>query len=308
MTDSRKKLSLGVMAGISTGVFWGIPFLVPQLLPNYSPLEIAFGRFAFFGLISVLFLKKVIHLIRSLTNRDRIFIFLLSASGFWFYSMLLFWGVQQTDGVIASLIIGLLPLTIPLCSPGRKSGGFQFYLGLSALLLGLVNLFAYPLLTGMKAVKVPAWSGIIALIASLSLWTWFAISNSRFLRTRSQINRKDFASVIGVVSLLSILPVFLLRVDLSELSGRGNFNSYLIYSAALGIGSSWIANWLWNICSFHCPSEISGPLIVSETIFGLLYSFAFERRWPFAYETVSIVLFLLGVTLAVTAQLKEHRN
>src|ERR1035437_3273043 len=126
-TRTQKHLSLGILAGISTGLFWGIPFLVPQILTNYSSLEISFGRFFFFGVISLFFFRKVFEIIRKLSNRDRFILFLLSASGFWFYSTLLFWGVQATDGIISSLIIGLLPISIPLFTFGRKNSGPRFY-------------------------------------------------------------------------------------------------------------------------------------------------------------------------------------
>ncbi len=307
MTEpSEKKIGLGLLAGISTGVFWGIPFLVPQMIPTYTPLEIAFGRFFFFGLISLFFLKEVVRIIRSLSVKDRIRIFFLSASGFWFYSILLFWGIQQTDGILSSLILGLLPVLIPLCTPDRKSGGPRFYIGLLCLWAGLLNLIAFPVLNGIVRLKTPSLGGILALLAALGLWTWFAISNSQFLKRNAALDRRDFASVVGVVSLLCMIPIFLIRVNPHELMHRPEVNVYLLGSFALGAGSSWLANWLWNICSYHCPSEISGPLIVGETVFGLTYSFIFESRLPRSYETFSIVLFMLGVFLAVTAQWKAH--
>ncbi len=305
--NNEKKIGLGILAGISTGVFWGIPFLVPQILVNFSSLEISFGRFFFFGLISLFFIRKVIAIVKKLSNWDRFMLLLLSASGFWFYSTLLFWGVQATDGIISSLIVGLLPISIPLFSPGRKYSGFKFFFGLFLLLVGIVNLFAFPVLEGLKLIKSPSLMGVLALVSCLCLWTWFAINNTRFLQRNPHIDRKDFASVVGVVSLISISPFFLAQVNLNELIHRDGFKIYLISSMALGLGASWLANWLWNVCSFHCPSEISGPLIVSETIFGLLYSFIYEDRFPYLYEGASIVLFLVGVFLTVTSQFRKPK-
>lgn len=304
MNSSEKRVGLGILAGVSTGVFWGIPFLVPQMLGNYSSLEISFGRFFFFGVVSLFFMKKVWAIVQKLNAKDRFMLFLLSATGFWFYSTILFWGVQATDGIISSLILGLLPISIPLFSPGRKNSGPKFFLGLFLLLAGIVNLFAYPVLQGMKLVKEPSLIGIAALVSCLCLWTWFAINNTKFLQRNPQIDRKDFASAVGVVSLISILPIFISQVNLGEFVQREDFSVYLLSSFALGFGSSWLANWLWNICSFHCPSEISGPLIISETVFGLLYSFFYEQRLPFVYEGVSFVLFLVGVFVTVRSQMK----
>jgi drug/metabolite transporter (DMT)-like permease len=300
-----RKLSLGILAGGSTGIFWGLPFLIPQILKDVGSLEIAFGRFFFFGVISLFFLKKVWRIFTALSARERGMVFLLSATGFWFYSIVLFWSVHETDGVIGSLVLGLLPISIPLFTPDRQSSGLKFFGGLFFILSGLLNLFLYPVLRGLENIKTPSFWGVAGLFSCLAMWTGFAIFNSRFLQKRPQIDRRDFASVMGVTSLVSILPIFLWRVDSLALWHRPDFGTYFLASAALGIGASWLANWLWNICSFHCPSEIAGPLIVSETVFGLIYSFGFEHRWPHAYEVVSIALFLLGVFFAVTAQMRE---
>ena len=302
-----KKVGLGILAGISTGLFWGLPFLVPQMLPDFSSLEISFGRFFFFGLISLLFLKKVIAIIRSLSILDRILLMVLSASGFWFYSILLFWAVHQTGGIISSLIVGLLPISITLTTVfgkgGRKQGGLIFFIGLSAILVGLLVLFGFPVFMGLESLKPPSVFGVLALFSCLALWTWFAINNTRFLQRNPEISGKDFASVIGVVSLVSISPFFLTQVNIAQLIHRDGFNTYLWCSIALGFGSSWLANWLWNVCSFHCPSEISGPLIISETVCGLLYSFIFENRFPHGYEAVAITLFLSGAFMTVRSSL-----
>ena len=300
----QSNLGLGILAGISTGIFWGIPFLAPQMLHGFSALEIAFGRFFFFGVISFFFLRRVWSILFQMSWLNRGKLLLLCASGFWLYSIVLFQGVQSTDGIISSLIVGLLPITIPLFTKGRNHSGFSFFFGLLLLLFGLLNLVFYPVLNGMKSVRAPSVSGTIELLLCLGLWTGFAIKNTRFLQTNTWIPRKDFASVMGVVSLLSILPFFLAKVDLNEFVHRDGFGLYLMISMALGFGSSWLANWLWNICSFHCPPEISGPLIVSETVFGLLYSFIHEGRLPRGYEAASIFLFLVGVFVTVRSQMK----
>lgn len=300
-----KRIGLGILAGISTGLFWGFPFLVPQMVPHFSPLEIAFGRFFFFGLLSLVFLPKVIPIFQKLSSKERLQVFGLSAAGFWFYSILLFYGVQKTDGIIASLLVGLLPITIPFLSPERKFGGFRFYTGLGCLFFGLLNLFVFPMIQAGSELKAPSLSGVVSLVASLSLWTGFAFQNSKFLKAHPEIKRSDFASLIGVVSLVCMLPIFLLQVDFSSFINREGFSLYLWGSMILGFGSSWIANWLWNICSFYCPPEISGPLIVSETIFGLIYSFIFEKRFPHVFECASISLFIVGVVLTLSSQFRK---
>lgn len=303
-----KRVGFGILMGMSTGVFWGLPFLVPQILHQFSSFEIAFGRFFFFGIISFFFLKPVFRVIARLSWADRLKMMGLSVVGFWGYSIILFYGVQHTDGIISSLIVGLLPITIPLFTKGRKHSGFAFYFGLFLLLSALVNLFLYPVLNGLMAVKTPSVSGVIALVVALASWTIYPIANTRFLQHHTWIPRKDWSSLMGVVSIFCFLPIFSAQTNVGELVHRDGFSLYLTWCMALGFGSSWFANWLWNICSYHCPSEISGPLLVSEALFGLIYSFMFEGRAPRDFETVSIALYLLGVVVTIRSQMVHKQK
>jgi drug/metabolite transporter (DMT)-like permease len=127
------------------------------------------------------------------------------------------------------------------------------------------------------------------------------------LQRHPEIPKKDFASLMGVISLACMVPVFLIQSEPRSLFSEPQFPLYLLCSLGLGIGSSWLANWLWNICSFHVPSEISGTLLVFETLFGLIYSFGFEHRFPAHFEVLSILLCVGGVVLAVTGQVRASK-
>ena len=91
-------------------------FLIPMVLANFSSLEITFGRFLFFGLISLCSLPKLIKVLQSFTMREIIRVIILSTTGFWLYSLILFIDVRESNGIIASLIIGSLPVTVTLFS------------------------------------------------------------------------------------------------------------------------------------------------------------------------------------------------
>jgi drug/metabolite transporter (DMT)-like permease len=302
--QSEMKTGLGLLAGASTGIFWGFPFLVPQVLTGYSPFEIAFGRFFFFGLMGVLFVKKGIAILKALPAADRVRVFLLSAAGFWLYSGILFWSIRQTDGIISPLVLGMLPVTIPLFTPGRKSGGFRFYAGIGLIATGLVLLFFRG--EGAAASGVPVFqgrvAGVIGLFVCLGMWTWFSISNSAFLQKRPEISRRDFSSLMGLISLACLLMVSAPALFASGWEGRESLSLYLGFSAVLGIGSSWLANWLWNVASVNLPSEISGTLLVFETLFGVLYTLILQHRLPDGRETIAILLCLAGVLFAITAR------
>lgn len=293
---------IGLLAGASTGIFWGAPFLAPQILPGFSPVEIAFGRFFFFGVMGLFFVRRGIALLRTLSVRERAQVFALSALGFWLYSSILFWAISMTNGVISSLVLGLLPVTIPLFTPGRRSGGWRFYSGLIAIAVGLWVLLGGVMFGAGEGVAMNP-VGIGALFLCLAMWTGFAIWNSSFLTLRPAISKRDFSSLMGLVSLLCLTPLALSNLDFGSISDRPDMGLYILVSAILGVGASWFANWLWNVASARLPSSVSGTLLVFETLFGLLYTFIYQQRWPQSFEMLSIVLCLAGVALAIRAQI-----
>jgi drug/metabolite transporter (DMT)-like permease len=72
---------------------------------------------------------------------------------------------------------------------------------------------------------------------------------------------------------------------------------------ATGFGSAWLATILWNVASQRLSASLCGQLIVSETLFALLYSFAWDGRWPSTSQFGAVLLFTLGIL----ASIKAHR-
>lgn len=302
--NKDRDLRIGLLAGASTGIFWGVPFLAPQVLTGFAPFEIAFGRFLFFGLMGLIFFRRASAILRAFGPREWLQVLGLSAFGFWLYSGVLFWSIGRTDGVISSLVLGLLPVTIPLFTPGRRSGGTSFYAGLALIAAGLWVLVSGAGTTpgtGFLTRRDPL--GVAGLFLCLAMWTVFAIWNSAFLKRRPSVSRRDFSSLMGVISLLCLLPLVTGNLEVSTLPKREGAGAWLGFSFVLGVGSSWFANWLWNVASVRLPSSISGTLLVFETVFGLLYTFLYQGRWPHGFEVLSIVFCLVGVALAIRAQL-----
>ena len=292
----------GIMAGILAGVFWGTPFLVPMVLANFSGLEITFGRFFFFGLISLLSLPKLIRVMQSLTIREMLQIIILSATGFWVYRLILFMGVRESNGIIASLIIGSLPVTVTLFS--RPNFNRRLILGLILIIFGLACLLVYPLVfkANLASLSQVSLRGIILLLIALVMWSWFALANSRFMATHTHIRSLDYSSLIGVVSLIFILPIFVLSHHGTSLLIHPELVKFILWSMVLGFGASWLANIFWAYSAKNCPPSIGGALIISETIFGLVYSFMFEQRCPLPNELIAITSLILGVIVVIKSQ------
>ena len=74
-----------------------------------------------------------------------------------------------------------------------------------------------------------------------------------------------------------------------------------------GVGRVWcavaLAPILLNGACKRLSASLCGQLIVSETLFALLYSFLWDGRWPLATEWLAALLFVLGIL----ASIKAHR-
>ena len=66
-------------------------------------------------------------------------------------------------------------------------------------------------------------------------------------------------------------------------------------------GAAWLATILWNVASRRLSASLCGQLIVSETLFALAYSFAWDGRWPTAAQAAACVLFTLGILASIQA-------
>jgi drug/metabolite transporter (DMT)-like permease len=240
---------------------------------------------------------------KSFALRDKWQVFWLSASGFWLYTILLFWAVNEAGGVLSTLIIGLLPITIPLAAKRTLRLDKFFALGLSLIFAGLLVLQLAPLLAHAK----PALSlkGLIPLLSCLVMWTWFGIRNTDFVR-KYPAAKISLTNLMGLSSFLILAVIGAFLVNVPALLHHPHFAAFAMWSAVIGFGSSWTANVLWNICSKNCPATISGPLVVAETTFGLVYTFLFQARLPTPTETAAILLFGLGVFMAIRAELRGH--
>ncbi len=303
--NNDRKILLGILAGLASGVLWGLVFLIPQLLPDFRPLEITFGRFFFFGLLSLFYIAPVIRILRQLSLKDMLQVFLLSAVGFWLYTVFVVWAIQINGGVVTALVIGLLPITISLA--GKKSWRMekQFVMGLGFILLGLIVLKGVPMLLNTGGANTFSLAGILLLLACLGMWTWYAVKNSAFLKVHHSISKRDFTSVIGVVSLVCVSVLSCFLVDVEALVQHERFPLYVGLTAVMGLGSTWLAYWLWNICAAFCPPQVAGPLIVSETVFGILFTVIYQGRLPTIAEGLGAIFFGLGAFLSIRSEMRQ---
>jgi drug/metabolite transporter (DMT)-like permease len=216
-----------------------------------------------------------------------------SLIGFTLYSFLLFWGIQLTDSVFASMLIGFLPITIAALGSRGTRLATSFWFGLFLCLGGILLSQWNP----QEFSSAPSLSGVAVLLVCLSFWTFYAVLNAKFLKSKPELSAGDWSCALGLMSFVLVLPLFFwgLRTQPEKI-----FDSqYLLVSMSLGFGSSFLANLLWNRASQRLPAAWLGPLISSETFFGVVFSHVVSgQSWSMSTR-VALGLMILGVVVAL---------
>ena len=301
---SPRNLLLGLLCGLIAGAFWGGVFLAPLLLEAFTPLQMTAGRYIAYGLASLALLAPTARAVFGrMTGRDWRDLALLSLLGNLIYYVGLAVAVQNAGVAAASLIIGLLPVTVTLVGarPGQGVPLRRLAAPLALLAAGVVCINVDVFRSGEGAPAPRLILGVMGAALALAVWTLYAVWNARRLAVTTTFNSHEWSLLTGVVtgglSLTLVIPAFLLPGVAHLPAAWGLFWGV---SLAVALGASVIGNGLWNAASKLLPLSLSGQLIVFETLFALLYGFLHEGRWPRPLEGLAIALMLAGVLWSVS--------
>ncbi len=295
----------GILAGLAAGALWGLVFVSPRMLPmgpgGYSSIDLTAGRFGVYGLAAALVMLAGWRHRRLPTLRQALAALVMSVLGFTGYYLLLVLAIHDAGTEVPTLVIGTIPLWVMLLG---KPHGLRW----SALLPGLVLTGSGLLLmvdathsvSGTPAVNF--WRGMVWVTASMVCWTVFALLNSAWLKRHPEVNATDWANWLGVATGLGALWMWLAAGSgPGTLLARDDFGRFTLLSVLTGLGSAWLATILWNLASQRLSASLCGQLIVSETIFALLYSFAWDGHWPSLTQTIACLLFVFGIVASIRA-------
>lgn len=307
MTNPRN-LTLGLLCGLIAGAFWGGVFLAPLLLKAFTPLQMTAGRYIAYGVASLALLAPTARAVFGrMTVRDWRDLALLSLLGNLIYYVGLAVAVQNAGVAAASLIIGLLPVTVTLLGSRSKGSGGEgvplrrLVAPLALLAAGVVCINVDVFRSGEGAPAPRLILGVLGAVLALAVWTLYAVWNARRLAVTTTFNSHEWSLLTGVVtgvlSIALVIPAFLAPGAVHVPAAWGLFWGV---SLAVALGASVIGNGLWNAASRLLPLSLSGQLIVFETLFALLYGFLHEGRWPRPLEGLAIALMLAGVLWSVS--------
>ena len=294
----------GISAGLAAGALWGLVFVAPRMTPGLSPVDLAAGRFVSFGGLSALLILWQWRTFRLPKLSHALFALLMSGLGYTAYYLLLVLSIKDLGTELPALIIGTIPLWVMLL--GKPAG-----LAWKALLPGLGLTAAGLLLMTRANFYLPGadlhpdfWRGIFYAVAAMASWTAFALLNSRWLKSHPDLKATDWANGLGMAAGLGALGMWVLMgSDLKVLLALEDRAMAATVCIATGLGAAWLATLLWNVASQRLSASLCGQLIVSETIFALLYSFAWDGYWPSLTQFAACLLFVFGILVSI----KAHR-
>lgn len=307
MTTRSGTATVGVLCGVGANLVWGLAFLVPVLLPTVPSVALALGRYLSFGAVSVLLLavtwRRALVGVGAPAWRTAMVFALTGHLG---YYALLVQGIRSAGAPIATVIIGLLPVSVALTGNWiRREFPFsRLALPLGLIVCGLALVYAVELdwQSAVEGRTAGEWAlGIAAAVGALVLWTSYAVRNAQFVRAHPHISSTTWSTMMGVCTFvfsLAALPAVALT-GAARLDGSDQVLPLLLASVVLGVVVSWLGTVLWSRSSALTPISVAGQLAVIQVCAGLCYVFVWERRVPPAPELVGIVLVVAGVVTVI---------
>ena len=306
----------GVLYALLAGLMWGLIFVGPLIVPEYPAVLQSMGRYLALGLIALPLAWLGRGRLRQLSRNDWRTALALTMMGNLIYYVCLASAIQRTGAPVSTMIIGTLPVVIPVFANllySQRDGKLSWWCLAPALVLigiGLLCVNISELNQGLP--DFSGWrygSGIALALVSVVCWAWYALRNARWLRENPDKHPMMWATAQALVT----LPVSLLGYIAACLWLNGQTPDFSLpfgprpgvfigLMVAIAVLCSWVGALCWNIASQKLPTVILGPLIVFETLAGLLYTFILRHEMPSALTISGIALLVIGVVVAVRAK------
>ncbi|WP_019832917.1 DMT family transporter [Sphingomonas sp. PR090111-T3T-6A] len=301
----------GIACGVGAGALWGLVFLAPELVRDFTPLQLAIGRYLAYGVLSAaLIAPRWRTLLAGLTRREWLSLAWLALAGNTLYYVLLSMAVQTGGIAMTSLVIGFLPVAVTIIGSRDRDA-----VALPALAPSLLLCAAGAVCIGWQAIAMPATrstgtqiTGLVCAIGALISWTAFAVGNSRCLARLDHVSVHDWNLLIGLVTgaqAVMLVPVTLLIEPIRH--GAAAWLNFAGVSIGVAILASIVGNALWNRMSRLLPLTMVGQMILFETLFALVYGFLWEHRLPRPLEIGAFGLVVASVLSCIAAHRRHAR-
>ncbi len=306
----------GVLYALLAGLMWGLIFVGPLLVPEYPAVLQSMGRYLALGLIALPLAWLGRARLRQLNGKDWWTALALTMMGNLIYYFCLASAIQRTGAPVSTMIIGTLPVVLPVCANllySQRDGKLpwrRLFPALICIALGLVCVNVAELQHGLP--DFSPWrygSGIVLALIAVVCWAWYALRNARWLRENPDKPPMMWATAQALVTLPLSLVGYIAAcwwLQGQHLNFPLPFGPrpavFIALMLAIAVLCSWVGALCWNVASQRLPTVILGPLIVFETLAGLLYTFLLRQSLPPLLTLSGILLLVLGVVSAARAR------
>ena len=317
---------VGILAGLGAGALWGLVFVAPLMLPAWSAVDVAAGRFVSYGLLSLVLLLAAGRT-QVKPNREQLLtVVALSVLGFTAYFTWLALSIQLAGTEVPALVIGTVPIWVMLLGKPKgmqwsrlMPGLFLTLTGLGlmawavqadvlrAMALGLAHAFGWapeqavhnlPLVRAARSGAF--WQGVMWVSMATLSWTVFSLWNAKALARYPSVSASVWANWLGIATGLgALLMWWTMGTEASYLAAQDGKAMAVLVLVGSGIGSAWLATVLWNIASQRRSASVCGQMMVSETLFALVYSYGWQGVWPGPWHLAAAAVFCLGLVLTI---------
>ncbi len=292
---------IGVTAGALAGALWGLVFIAPRMFASYSTVDLAAGRFVAYGLASLVYLAVTGGARKLPTSAQALAALGLSVLGFTGYYALLAYAIRSAGTELPTLIIGTIPLWVTVLGKPHDLKLGSLLPGIAMTASGLLLMaFAQP--PDMQGSTPDLWLGLSLTVLALAFWTAFSLLNSRWLAAHPEVSAAQWTNWLGIASGIGGVALWSTAgTPVTVLAEQPQIHGLIVLMLVLGVGSTWIATVCWNIASQRLSASLCGQLILCETLFALLYSFAWDQRFPSVAQVSACILFTAGIMASVRA-------
>lgn len=302
----KDRMAGGIANGVASGALWGLVFLAPAVLSDFSPLQLAAARYLVYGLIAIVLLVPRWPALRARIGKvEWTALTWLSLLGNLIYFVLLSLCVQWSGGAAAALIVGMVPVLVAVVG-SREPGAVPLLRLAPALLLCVtgVALMGYEALGSAHVHGSPTQRllGLLCGFGALLSWTAYSVGNTRWLARVPEVSGHDWSLLTGVATggLALLLAPFAFASG-GEAHGGREWAGFWAMAAMVAVFASILGNACWNRASRALPLTLGGQMIVFETLFGLVYGFLWQQRWPVALEVLAAICLVAGVVWSAAA-------
>jgi drug/metabolite transporter (DMT)-like permease len=300
----------GMGAGVTAGLVWGLAFLLPVLLGGWNPVIVTAGRYLAYGLLSAFLFALGGRSLRHAAREHWRMALAFAVAGNVGYYLLLVVGIRAAGAPLTDMVIGAIPVVLAVAGnwlwPAYRWRRLALPLTLVTLGLALVSALeisgVHAYLPGPTSEKV---AGLTAACGAVLLWTWYALTNARYLVRHHALPPALWSTVVGLATgavTVAGLPLAAVTGQLTApATGNPGTGKLIAAIVILGVVVSWAGTWLWNLASGRLSPTLAGLLVNVETVAGFAYVYAAKAQWPPAGQLTGLILVITGVALTVRA-------